>query len=210
MNEIEVFLEEYPHNPDTNERNGASGAVSTSWKDGNKSNTIQSGFVVTKDGENYYCHIDYTNIDETDPSEVGIKYVSMESEKVYCDEDFKFPSYDSGIYIQIESDKTYETRRIGGYPDIFTEYDRSITEQQIEDFIGESKSLSKFKEHFGEPNADDTYLVCSYELESVNGEPRYVELFYDSKTDEITIVRFVNDVGDYYSKIYDKSEKSDE
>lgn len=206
MSEIEVFLEEYPHNPDTNERDGASGAVSTSWKDGNKSNTIQSGFVITKDGENYYCHLDYTNIDEINPEEVGIKYVSMKSEKVYCDEEFSFPN-ESGIYIQLESSETYDTRRIGGYPEIFTEYDRSITEQQVKNFIEKNKSFSKFKEHFGDPNADDTYLVCVYELETVAGEPRYAELFYDLSADEITIVRIVDDVGDYYLKLYDKSDE---
>lgn len=203
--QIDAFLDEYPGQPDTNERGGPVGSGG-GWRDGKEFSTLSDVFAFTKDGANYYCNLAYTYIDETDPEEVGIQYLAIWSEKVYCDETFEFPDR-NGIYIQLESDKTYSTRRIGGYPEIFVEYDRKITEQQVRDFLAESTSLSKFKQQFGEPNSDDPNLVCVYEIEGSNGGKYYAELYYDTDDNEILdCSHIVDGTGDYHSPLFEESD----
>jgi len=204
--QIVAFLDEYPGHPDTNERGGpVSGGGG--WTDGKEFSTLSDVFVFTKDSTNFYCNLVYTYIDETDPEEVGIKYVSIRSEKVICDETFDFPDVD-GIYIQLQSDETYSTRRIGGYPEIFVEYDRKITEQQVRDYLAESTSLSGFKKQFGEPNADDPNLVCFFEIEGSDGGRYYARFYYDTDEDKIEDCSgIVNDIGDYHSHLFEETDE---
>lgn len=207
--QIDALLDEYPESPDTNERDGA-GHSSGSWDDGLEATTASDGFAITKDGVRYYCFMEYTYIDETDLDEVGIKYVMIRSEKVYFDEEFEFPEVD-GIYIQLASDKSYETRRIGGYPEIFVSYDRTITEEALRDFLAKSTNLSEFKEKFGEPNADDPNLVCVYQIKGNDGKRYYAKLYHDTDEDQILDCSdIVNNVGDYYSPLFEEKETGDE
>lgn len=202
MEQITAFLSSYPAFPDTNERDGA-GYSSESVDSGSKQKTVSDIFVVTKEEENYYCYLRYTYMDEINADEVGVHCFSICSEKVYCDENFSFPEED-GIDIQLESNQHYDTRRMGGYPKIFTSYCRTITEEQLRTFLQHSTQLQEWKAEVGEPNADDLNLVCYYELESTSDSPRYAMLYYQKETGEILDCScIVDDKGDVYIPLFD-------
>jgi len=95
-----------------------------------------------------------------------------------------------------------------GYPEIFVEYDRKITEKQVRDFLAESTSLSKFKQQFGEPNSDDPNLVCFYEIEGSDGGQYYAKLYYDTDDNKIEDCScIVDDIRDYYSPLFEETEE---
>lgn len=201
--QIDDFLKVYPTNPDIEYVDGVGSADSFGDE---HYEILESLFVFSKDGEDYYCYMVYTSRYDSDEDEVGINSFTVESPEVYCDESFEFPD-DNGLYINISDDYDYETVRIEGYPRIFTSYDRIITEEQVTEFLKSNVDFADFKDKFGEPNVEDVGYY--YELQSVNGEKRFLEIFAYDYNDSISSATIVDDVGEYFDKILDEDTASE-
>jgi len=102
----------------------------------------------------------------------------------------------------------YEVRFVGGYPEKFTPVDRTLTAEQVTAFLETSSSYSAFLAEFGSPNVEDTSGVSvTYELPPEDGEPRYLDLFFDDSTDQILKVYIQNDLDVVaVSKLWDAEE----
>lgn len=196
--QIDEFLKVYPDNPNIdyiycNEIENLLG-------DGDRQ-VLEGLFVFSKDGEDYYCYMVYTSVTYSDEYDVGISSFSVESPEVYCDESAEFPE-DLGLHINLNDDYDYETARIEGYPHIFTPYNRTITVEQVTEFLKSNDSFNDFKNEFGEPNVEE--IGYYYELQSVDGEKRYLSMYADNVYDTITSATIVDDVGKYFSRIIEK------
>ncbi len=193
--QIEEFLKIYPSHPKIEYTNSVGSGHSN--VDGCQ-DTLMSRFVFSKDSKDYYCYMDYTQRNDSDTDEVGINSLIIESPEVYCDENAETPE-GLGLHVNLKDDYDYETARIEGYPHIFTPYNRTITVDQVTDFLKSNDSFDAFKNEFGEPNADDGGYY--YELQSVDGEKRYLNIYTDHHDETITSATIVDDVGEYFSRI---------
>lgn len=129
-------------------------------------------FALFSEGTAYYCRITLRYSD-TFKNRIGVHRICMVSEKVYCHENFAWPD-ESGVFIVQDIDGDYETRRVGGYAIQFTPIERTISEQDILEFLETSTSFDEFQTIFGEPNGTQVSPIYPYyELPSVDGEPRY-------------------------------------
>lgn len=199
-NQIDEFLKVYPSNPDNIEYADCV-ASSDSFGD-ERVETIESMFVFSKDGKDYYGYMVYTSEYSLDQDLVGINFLSVESPEVYCDENFAFPD-DNGLYINVDDDYDYETVRISGYPYIYTPYDRTITEEQVIEFFKSNVDFTDFKNKFGEPNVKD--IGYYYELQNVDGEKRYLCIYVEEYNNAIMSATVEDDVGEYFDDILDEA-----
>jgi len=181
--QIEALMKAFPRPVDFVQDRLQTGS-SSSWDDGKETTECSGWFYFVSGGENYYLNFDTTVTNDLHPEEVGITYVILWTEKTFCEKPKEFPEGD-GVYVILENGLDYETRRIGGYPEIFVPYDRVITEQEVWDFLAGSRSLVAFREKFGEPNVDEENYKCVYEITRADGQIWYAELFYDSTLDSI-------------------------
>lgn len=193
---LERLFAFYPGPTDNCELNGEpSGDYTTDY--GVRTKTIHNWFAVVSGDINYYCRITYTYRDDVDKDNVGIRQVTLISEKVMCSEDFKWPEED-GIQVIEDAPGDYMTRRIGYNPVIYTPVDRTVTKEEILEFLDENDDYDDFVDYFGEPNAVNCPWLCyAYELPDENGEKRYAELWVDyprgSKQGTIYQVFLLND-----------------
>ena len=139
---------------------------------------IHNRFPVVCGGVNYYCSFRYVTKDEEDPGNVGIQRVVLATEAARC-----HPDYDEtvreigdGLTVVTEPAAEGETRRIGDSPYLFTPYDRTITQEDLLEFLETDTRWDAFQARFGPPNAR-SYGGCFYELAPEEGEARYALLY---------------------------------
>ena len=174
--EIDRLFAFYPGPTQSCERDGRMAASTYSRDHGTRSATCSGWFAVICNDTTYYCDLMIVYKNDEDENEVGIHDLSLVSEKAICSEGFKF-SAEPGLHIVEDAPGDYETARIGGYPNVFVPMDRRLTEQEILEFLKKDTSFKKFRETFGEPNAETSrYIRYAYELEEVDGEKRYAIL----------------------------------
>lgn len=192
---IEQLLAFYPGPTERCERDEAKqGSYSTDY--GKRRSEVSDWFAVVCSGTNYYCDFSLVYECDADADEIGVRYITIASEKAICDEDFKFPE-ESGLHIFEDAPGDYLTARIGGYPRIYIPSERNLTEEDILTFLEEETTFEALKEAFGEPNAELVpYASYVYELADAEGEKRYADIHVDNRQDGwlITKVTIVNDV----------------
>ena len=192
---IEQLLAFYPGPTERCERDGAKqGSYSTDY--GKRRSEVSDWFAVVCNGTNYYCDFSLVYECDEDADEIGIRYITIASEKAICAENFKFPE-ESGMHIFEDASGDYQTARIGGYPRVYIPSEQNMTEEDILTFLEEDTTFEALKEAFGEPNAELVpYASYAYELADEEGEKRYADIYVDNRQDgwPITKVTIVNDV----------------
>lgn len=144
------------------------------------SDVFHGRFVCKKGNVEYFGRLTfYCNF-----SSFWLEEIVIFSEKAFCDDTLK--NIEGPVcqgYFSMDYD--YETTKIDGFPQIFTEYDRRITEQDVISFLEINLDIDDFHNRFGKPNATifpyetENSLVCVvYELVSDTGEPCYVKVLY--------------------------------
>lgn len=182
---IERLFDFYPGPTQKCERDGSMAASSGSSDHGVRSAECSQWFAVICNDTTYYCDITLVCRNDKEENKIGIQSVSVVSEKVVCSEEFRF-SNEPGLHVAEDASGDYETRRIGGYPKVYVSMDRKLTEQDVMDFLEKDTSFKRFREIYGEPNAETlTYTCWAYELEEEDGEKRYAVLsVYNQTGDE--------------------------
>ena len=139
---------------------------------------VHNSFPVVCGGVNYYCSFSYVTKDEDDPGSVGLKRVVLSTEAAKCHPDYYQNAQDIGDGLTVVTGPAAEgeTRRIGDQPYLFTPYDRTITQEDLLEFLETETRWDAFRQHFGPPNAE-SYGGRYYELAPEDGEPRYALLF---------------------------------
>lgn len=171
--EIEELLEFYPGPTQSCERDGSMAASSGSNDHGAHSLQYDQWFAVICNDTTYYCDFSLVYRNDADEDCIGIQSVSLVSEKVVCNDEFRFSS-EPGLHVVKDAPGDYETRRIGGYPKVYVPMDRRLTEEMILEFLKNDTSFKTFRETHGEPNSEtSTYTCYAYELVSEDGEKRY-------------------------------------
>lgn len=192
---IGQLLAFYPGPTERCERDGAKqGSYSTDY--GKQQSEVSDWFAVVCNGTNYYCDFSLVYECDEDADEIGVRYITIASEKAICDENFKFPE-EAGMHIFEDASGDYLTARIGGYPRIYIPSERNMTEEDILAFLEEDTTFEALKGAFGEPNAELVpYTSYAYELADAEGEKRYADIHVDNRQDGwlITKVTIVNDV----------------
>lgn len=140
--------------------------------------TVHNTFPVVCQGANYYCVFSYTTKDEADEGNVGLKSVVFMTEKVRASEDF-LDGLETGDGLTVVSDcpGDYETRRIGDEAYIFSPCDRTITREDLLEFLETDDRWEGFAARFGPPNAEGPLDTgCYYELVPEDGQARYAHI----------------------------------
>ena len=139
---------------------------------------IHNSFPVVCGGENYYCAFSYVTKDEEDPGNVGIQKVVLATEAAKCHPDYYQSTRDlgDGLFVITQPAVEGETRRIGDQPYEFIPYDRTITQEDLLDFLKAETRWDAFLARFGPPNAK-SYGGCFYELSPEEGQARYALLY---------------------------------
>lgn len=200
--QIEELFEAYPGPTDVCKRDGGMVAGSYSIDRGAKTAEVSSGFPVVSQDRFYWCDFDLVYRNDADEGEVGVKSVALYSAEYRCasllgDERARKAegSGERGLHVFTSIDLDYEVRFIGGYPEKFATVDRTLTEDEAVAFFETSHSYSAFVARFGEPNSESGSGVSfMFELPAERGEPRYLDLVVDDRTDEIVSAYVQNDL----------------
>lgn len=181
--QIDKFIEEYPRGFSELEFDFKGGSSPGSSEDGKSINQFYYSYEVIKDGKYYYIEIGGCNENDYDSDKVGIEYFIFKSERAevyYDDISEEIHEYSEYICADIDVEGDFETRRVWGYPWKFYDIDRTITKEEVIDAYKSSRGLDGIREKLGEPNGINLIRrEVLYELEDVNGEPRYAEIGYD-------------------------------
>lgn len=178
--QIDAFFEEYPKGLSEEEREEQSGSAGNDY--------FSTRYEVVMNGVRYYICLQGCHQSDEHPEEVGITFFTVESEKAYVLD----KKYDNTDYIFADTivEEDFETRRIHGYPYLFTPIEREISQEEVLDTLRYERSLKSFIEKYGEPNVIRDYTNSNgtdyiYELQPENGEARYLKI--DAVGDEIII-----------------------
>ncbi len=203
--QVEDFLIEYPEGFSELEFDYKGGHEEGSSNYGVSSEYLNASYEVEKDGEYYYISFGVCYENDEEPDKIGLDYMIVNSEKakVLKDESDYEHGYNEHIISDINVIEDFETRRIAGIPYRYVEKDIIYTREEVLDVIRESNDLYKLYSYLGEPNGVGGRLnKVIYEIESENGEPRYIEITHTGDgeivkdltcivgTEEDMIVRF--------------------
>lgn len=130
-------------------------------------------------GVNYYCSFSYVTRDEEDPENVGLRRVVIATEAARCHPDYHRNALDLGDGLSVVSAPAAEgeTRRIGDEAYIFSPCDRTITREDLLEFLETDDRWEGFAARFGPPNAEGPLDTgCYYELVPEDGQARYAHI----------------------------------
>lgn len=144
---------------------------------------VSTWFYIYTDEQIYVCDTTLRITDDKGELGEGLTTVSVMTHEVTVVDGVKFPT-ELGLNLIEDLEGEYNIRIVSGSSYIFTDYDRTLTIEEIEAFIKEEKNMSRFRSTFGEPNVDKGYSVI-YELQKEEGECRFLEVFVDEDTDRI-------------------------
>lgn len=122
----------------------------------------------------YFVWFELTYICDEDASAIGVSYIALISDYLVCCKEFQHPSGD-GMYIDAYTGTDYQTRRMEGFPHIWTDIERTITEAEMTAVILANPTITAVQEAFGQPNAID--IGYYYQLADEDGEERYAVLY---------------------------------
>ena len=175
------------------ERNGNDGILQGNYEKhyGEKKCTLSNRFPVIAGEKYYWIYFEYTYRDDASPESMGARKIAL-----YTADEFyllgiegkKMPDGD-GIFSFGERDAGVTLRSVCGTVCEYENVRECASAAEIKEFFVESDSLVKFKERFGEPDADGLYDI--YALSAENGEPRYLEI--RAVNDRITYAQIVSD-----------------
>lgn len=167
---------------------------------------VYTTFPVVSAGEYYWCHLQLMYRNDADEDQVGISqllfYSAEEFYLLHSDENRHYPD-EAGLFVYDEYTLEGEIRSINGWPCRFTPIDRVIDEEEVKVFLDRSNLYSEFVEQFGEPNGGDSYLYYYYELQPENGQPRYLEMSVEERSNKIVYAAVVDNFGWLY-KIWEE------
>lgn len=208
IRQIDAFLAEYPGNLSGAKIISKGGDEARDYDYNTKIEIVQFyyTFEIIKDGMYYYVDIGGCKENDYDPEQIGIEYFILKSDRVVvCNQDvivestYNTSDYDEYILAQIEVGGDFTTRRVGGCSVKFYDFDRNLTKEDVVNAYDESADLKQLVEKIGEPNSKNiTEKEVIYEIEPIDGEPRYVKISYDDK-EYIRNIRILGDEeGEYY------------
>lgn len=122
----------------------------------------------------YFVWFELIYICDEDASAVGVSRIALKSDYLVCCESFQQPSED-GMYIDAYTGTDYQTRRLNGFPYIWTDVERTLTEAEMTAVILANPTITAVQEAFGQPNSVD--IGYYYQLADENGEERYARLY---------------------------------
>lgn len=200
---IEQFLEVYPGPTDLCTRDGS--MVHGSYKEhyGKRSAEVDSTFMLVSNGVHYWCDFDLMYQNDFDEEQIGIVSCTLYSEDYYCalrydDSGVEWPNTD-GLSVCTDYSLDCEIRVIDKEPYKYTQLDRTITEEQVLDFLETSHKYSDFVKQFGEPNAEHIYHY--YEFLGDDGKIYYMNVGDDDRKDLIYGI-YLDDEFDYVRTIW--------
>ena len=155
----------------------------------------------------YWCYLDLMYENTYGKDLTGIVQLDFYTADEFCivryDEDKKIKE-NIGLTVHAGNTLEQEVRCIGGYPYMYSNETKPLDINEVKEFFKTSKSFSKFKEQFGNPNAEHIYY--QYSLPDENGEHRYLQISDEFDEEEIYLVAIVNDFL-RVETIYDKYQR---
>lgn len=136
-------------------------------------------FEVLYQNESYYVIIRACFDNTKNPEHLGITQAEILSQQAYYlwrqDMDNKDKPQ---LVINCDmTDHGFETRKIHGVVYKFTEIDRTITKEEVIEFLEKDRHNGNFIKKFGEANVkQDNDTIRYYELTPVNGKPLYLKM----------------------------------
>lgn len=159
--------------------------------DGKMTGEINESFDLYVDGVPYDCRMNIIYRCDTDAGEVGAHVIRLASDYVRCDKKYVWPK-ENGLHVLTESGDAFATRRVGGRPYIWTDMERRVSEKDVKALLQDGITRQDVISVLGEPNAWDAFIYCIYQMESVDGEARFVT-FYGRQDEEVSSVSVDNE-----------------
>ena len=175
--QLNSFFESYPVGLSECELNRTGGGAGGSYKYGDAVKTVSDVYNCRLGDEWYRIVVHYCIENTTDPDEIGIIHFHIENfeadalDREYSEDDF--------IVCSIVDESMVTARMIGGRPFVFEPTpERSITLEQMKEYLKEYDDFRHLSQAIGEPNVEktDNGIDCDYyyELTSSDGSLLYV------------------------------------
>lgn len=167
------------------EWDGVSGGVGSSRRHGRTTEChAYCRFSLFVDNEPHLVSVSLVSLDEENPDRVGASVVTIDTDYAEC-APVQPVSAPFGLNLHLLHGKDYQTRRIEGWPRIWTDVERVITLEQLCALLAENPSAAAMEDAFGPPNADQIWQMADED-----GEPRFVRFntALDGKLLDVCIV----------------------
>ncbi|MGM9680835.1 MAG: DUF5104 domain-containing protein [Eubacteriales bacterium] len=197
--QIDRLLEIYPGPTDVCGNDGQLQG-STHIENGNASMSASNDFFLQSGDQYFWCYLDLMYRNDFDESRIGITqilfFTADEYWSFYCDEEAK---YTEAVGLTVYAGKTVdgEFRVIDGGLFLYSPTERTLSVDDVSDFLKGTDHYSAFVNTFGEPNAVGVFYY--YELPSENGQRRYLSLCVYEEDDSILSVDVVDELGYCYT-----------
>jgi len=153
--------------------------------------SVRQAFDLYVDDVPYDCLMEIIYRCDADGGEVGAHKIRLASDYVRCDTDYVWPT-EKGLHVLTETGEDFVTRRVGGFPHVWMDMDRRVSEEAVYALLREGFTRQDVIAALGEPNAWDEYIFCTYQMESVDGEARFVT-FYGGQAEAVFSVSVYNE-----------------
>lgn len=210
--QIEALFEAYPGTTNLNLRDGGMASGGSSSNYGRKTAWGSQRFPVVSGGNSYVCRVEVMYENDEDESQIGIQSVilmNLDTEYAIRHDMDGFANYpeEPGLHVMTDYDSGLELRFVEGRAEQVNSMDRTISEEEIRAFCAEeeNRTYPALREAFGEPNGEAdhvSYRVLIYELQSVNGEPRYFRVYADAKDEKLSEASITGEF-DWISRVFE-------
>ena len=173
--QLDSFFEAYPTGFSECELNSEGGSGSGSYNYGDAVETYSASYTCFLDGEWFYISVAFCYQNTMDPDEVGITFFCIENLEAFALDE----SYSEDIVCNIVDESRVTARLIDGRGFVFEPTpERSVTLEQMREYLEKCDKISQLTEIIGEPNVTKKYSNATgcdyyYELESSDGSPLY-------------------------------------
>lgn len=183
MDQVEKFLKVCPDDLSKQNIQFQGGGETSKINFGKVVQSFSADAVFDYDDTRYYIYIHACHGDDYEPENVGLEYFSLKSEATHVLEDQNGYRRKNNEFIiaEIKTVADCETRIVHDYSYMFYPHpERNITETNFRKTMQSCKNISNLESTLGEPNAICERLSRAvYELEPVDGKPRYAVVTYD-------------------------------
>ena len=202
--QLDSFFETYPIGFSECELDRKSGGGGGSYNYGEVVRTSSDVYNCWLDDEWYHISVHYCYENTNAPDEVGVDFFCIENLEA-CAVDRKYSDNDF-IVCSIIDESRVTARMIGGSPFVFEPTpQRSITLEQMREYLEDYDDISDLIKVIGEPNVAKKYSNATgcdyyYELASADGSPLYAHIVAGYLSDEIYYGYVCNDEETFYDE----------
>lgn len=172
-----------------------------SIKAGKRTAFTNGSFTIFAGGERYYCYINICYQNDSEPENVGVKYLRVLSREAMAKSEYEYN--EMGLDVSEANNGEIKTIRINSKEYEYNHIDREISESELVSFVENNPHYDAVIKHFGEFTA----VKMGYRYYELSDKKHFAEVSSNSEG-KITSIHIYDSEG-YVKKLWENTEDAE-